>query len=213
LFLVFSNPAESIDEGEFNAFQDAHVRENLVAPGYLTCRRYKLALGSGNEYPSHFRYVSIYEVAGTREERSAQTAALYPDRAHPSWWGDVAISSCGAESVAGSVDPTGPDRLFLVFSATPPQMTFDQYSDWYHEHLQQNIAASPLLSGGWRYHIEGGPKDEKVPDHLALYALSGPPTEMLAATTAAQRAGRTSSVEGFHTLANFDAVALDARVS
>ncbi|MBO0692453.1 MAG: hypothetical protein J2P58_06120 [Acidimicrobiaceae bacterium] len=216
LLMVFFDPAESVAWSDFDAYSDTHVEDDVRVPGYLSARRYRLDLGHGSEFPSSFKYVTIYEVDRDMEALRKGTAAQAERgerRAHPApeWYKDVTWAVRTCDVLSGGPDPNAPERLYLVFSATPEGMTFDEYSTWYGQHIKENLNASELLLNGWRYRVMPTPGSDDPPAHLALYELGGSPQEMLEQTRAGVRSGATSMIDTFHTMASLEAIAIGER--
>jgi hypothetical protein len=218
LFMVFFDLAESVAWSDFDAYSNLHIEDDLRVPGYLSVRRYRLNLGHGSEFPSSFKYVTIYEVDRDMEELREGTVAQAERgerRAHPSpeWYKGVTWAMRTGEVLSGGPDPTAPDRLYLVFSATPDDMNFEEYSNWYGQHIKENLNASALLLNGWRYRVMPAPGSDDPPAHLALYELVGSPEEMLEQTHVAVRSGATSMIDNFHSMASFEAIAIGERLT
>jgi len=214
LFMVFFDPNESVVWSDFDAYSDGHIKDDVRVPGYLSARRYRLNLGHGSEFPSSFKYVTIYEVDRDMEalrEGTAAQAERGERRVHPApeWYRkNVTWEMRTCEVLSAGPDPTAGDRLYLVFSATPEGMTFEEYSDWYGQHIKENINASELLLNGWRYRVTPAAGSDDPPAHLALYHLAGSPAEMLEQTHAAVRSGATTMIDTFHNMASLEAVAI-----
>lgn len=202
-----------MDEAVFNRHVDEHVPVVLEVPGFLACRRYRLTRTHGNEYPSRYGYLNLYEVDGTAE-------GLYrilhePSRAgrgHPDWWREVTRSESFSTALQGELQPTRSEDLFAVFSSPKGGMSSEEFVEWYGEHAAQNVRATAHLGEVSRYRIQGlAGADEEYPEHLALYTLFGTPEEMLVDTHAAQSRGEVSSTEQLHVLASLEATAIGDR--
>jgi len=107
-----------------------------------------------------------------------------------------------------------PGHLYLQFSAQPPSLSFDAYSDWYQVHQDENIAQSAVLRRGWRYRLEPlGTPAGPGPTHLAVYELEGTLETLTADLGRAMQAGVISLPDWFTRFASLEAIALGEPVT
>jgi hypothetical protein len=210
LMLIFATPSPAIDDAEFNTFQYQHNGEVLDTPGFVAARRYRLRQIRGEGFPSSFRYMTVYEIDAPFEKAREELNRTAPNRYRPEWYPrEVTVGNLLATSLDDRPDPSAVDHAFLTFTGTPAEMTFDEYNAWYSGHQADNIAASPLISDGWRFGLAPRPGSEiDAPSHLAIYALTGSPEEMLAEVRGAMVAAGISNPAGFHAYASFEATAI-----
>lgn len=213
IYLEFSDPSNSVDANAFNAFADQAMLEKLALGGVSSCRRYVLRLDrERTEYPARYRFLSIYELDSQIEQIGQAFDQFKPSLVSPDWPDELAVSTQLCHWLDGGPDLTSRDHLFVLFSTVPHGSNFDHFNDWYRGHLQENLRASQLLSQGWRYRLLSSPRTEPPgPEHCAFYALEGSFEDMLADTNRAVTEGRSSLIEGWHSTAGFDAVALGNR--
>src|SRR3984885_7093132 len=113
-----------------------------------------------------------------------------------------------ATSIGPRSDFDLPAHLYLQFSAPPPSMSFEDYSDWYQVHQDENIAQTDTLRRGWRFRLEAldagaGPR----PRHLAVYEIEGPIEQVTGDLGRAMAAGVISLPDWFDRFASLEAVA------
>src|ERR1700733_2965665 len=113
-----------------------------------------------------------------------------------------------ATSIGPRSDFDLPAHLFLQFSAPPPSMSFEDYSDWYQAHQDENIAQTDTLRRGWRFRLDAldagaGPR----PRHLAVYEIEGPIEQVTGDLGRAMAAGVISLPDWFDRFASLEAVA------
>jgi hypothetical protein len=118
-----------------------------------------------------------------------------------------------AASVGVRDDFDVPRHLYLQFSANPPSMSFEDYSDWYQVHQDENIAQTDGLLRGWRFRL--APRVVAVdpgPVHLALYEIDGPLERVTGDLGRAMEAGVISLPDWFTRFASLEGVAAGERV-
>jgi hypothetical protein len=118
-----------------------------------------------------------------------------------------------ATSVGVRDDFDLPEHLYLQFSANPPSMSFEDYSDWYQVHQDENIAQTDGLLRGWRFRLT--PRVIAVdpgPTHLALYEIDGPLERVTGDLGRAMDAGVISLPDWFTRFASLEGVAAGARL-
>jgi hypothetical protein len=118
-----------------------------------------------------------------------------------------------AASVGGRDDFDLPEHLYLQFSANPPSMSFEDYSDWYQVHQDENIAQTDGLLRGWRFRLT--PRVIAVdpgPTHLALYEIDGPLERVTGDLGRAMEAGVISLPDWFTRFASLEGVATGDRL-
>jgi hypothetical protein len=107
-----------------------------------------------------------------------------------------------------------PDHLYLQFSAQPPAMSFDDYSDWYQVHQDENIAQTAALTRGWRFRLDPlAGVEGPGPTHLAAYEIRGSLATVTADLGRAMAAGVISLPAWFTRFASLEAVAAGERVA
>jgi hypothetical protein len=87
-------------------------------------------------------------------------------------------------------------------------MSFEDYSDWYQVHQDENIGQTEALRRGWRFRLDaldagGGPR----PTHLAVYEIEGPIEQVTGDLGRAMAAGVISLPEWFDRFASLEALA------
>lgn len=105
LYLVFSKPPEGLPEAEYLAWYDAHARENIVSPGFLSATRY--AVRPAREEPVPFSHLALYEYEG---EASAWRADLTRrieagEIVLPEWFGEITFGSWECAPLGDRVEP------------------------------------------------------------------------------------------------------------
>jgi hypothetical protein len=105
LYLVFSQPPESITNDEYQAWYREHLAENLEAPGFNAGQRFALDhVVAGNKEP--FSHLAVYETTGSMEDlrkgldaRIASGAVVLPP-----WFKDIRFSSWRATELDDRVE-------------------------------------------------------------------------------------------------------------
>jgi len=63
VMIVWSNPGEGADEGEYNSWYDSvHAKDVLKIPGFLSCTRFKLSEAQFGTIDAPGNYLAVYEV-------------------------------------------------------------------------------------------------------------------------------------------------------
>jgi hypothetical protein len=103
-----------------------------------------------------------------------------------------------------------PAHLYLQFSAPPPAMSFEDYSDWYQIHQDENIAQTDTLARGWRFRLEALDSGAVPrPRHLAVYEIEGSIEQVTGDLGRAMAAGVISLPDWFDRFASLEARAAD----
>jgi hypothetical protein len=214
LCAVFSIPPSDIGDDEYNRWYDGHLYEILAARGFVAARRYALALQRGTAIPAPFRYLSLYETEGAIDTVRQGLADERPNMRLPDWFDGIRFASWMGMPVGHGGDFVLPAHLYMNFSAEPDSLSFDDYSDWYGIHQDENIANTPVLVRGWRYRLSrNGPDDGDGPTHLALYELDGNVEQMRSDLGQAMASGAISLPDWFRRYASLDATAIGERVT
>jgi hypothetical protein len=68
VMIVWSNPGEGADEGEYNSWYDSvHAKDVLKIPGFLSCTRFKLSEAQFGPIDAPGNYLAVYEVFAAGE--------------------------------------------------------------------------------------------------------------------------------------------------
>jgi hypothetical protein len=214
LCAVFSKPPADLGDDEYNRWYDDHLYEILATEGFTAARRFRLSLRHGSRSPAHLRYLSLYETDGPMEQLRQDLADERPNMELPPWFDGIEFASWMCRSIGDGGDIVMPPHLYLNLSSPPPEMTFDDYSDWYDIHQKDNIANTAALGHGWRYRLDpNNPDDVESPTHLALYRLDGDIEQMAADLDRATAADSISLPRWFRRAASLEAEALTDRVT
>jgi hypothetical protein len=173
-------------------------------PGVVATRPFTVNVVLGERTPAFYPALVMCELDGADYDSRAAAAALTSADA-------TRIAAWEATSVGARSDFELPDHLYLQFSAQPPSLTFDQYSDWYQVHQDENIAQSVVLGRGWRYRLEPLDSDEPGPTHLALYELDGELETLTGDLGRAMAAGVISLPDWFTRFASLEGIAVAER--
>lgn len=73
LHIVFSQPPEGVSDDDFNRWYDAHLREILGVPGFLSARRFRLDPVVADP-DVRYRYLAVYEIDGDPADAIAALA-------------------------------------------------------------------------------------------------------------------------------------------
>ena len=74
---------------------------------------------------------------------------------------------------SGEGDPLEVDHLYLVFSGAPDGVSPEEYEDFYHEHMRENLLQESFTEG-WRWRstpVRAGSEGRAPGSHLALYRM------------------------------------------
>jgi hypothetical protein len=207
LLIAFAQPPR-----EASAAVGARWRERCAAalalvPGVVATRSFAVNVVLGERTPAFYPALVMCELDGAAYDAHAAAAALTnPD--------GPAVAAWEATSVGARHDFELPDHLYLQFSAQPPSLRFEQYSDWYQVHQDENIAQSAVLRRGWRYQLAalvGG--EGPGPTHLALYELEGDLETLTGDLGRAMKAGVISLPDWFTRFASLEAIAVGERTT
>jgi hypothetical protein len=183
--------------------------------GVSAARGFKVNVVLGERPPAGYPELVMCEIDAAAFDAQAALAALdiagadgnaeRPDGLRFAVW--------EAASVGVRDDFDLPAHLYLQFSANPPSMSFEEYSDWYQVHQDENIAQSVVLARGWRFRLE--PLVSAVvpgPVHLALYEMEGKLEKLTGDLGAAMRAGVISLPDWFTRFASLEGIAAGDRL-
>ena len=178
-----------------------------LVPGVVATRSFTVNVVLGERTPALYPALVMCELDGATHDARAAAAALAS--------GDgTRIAAWEATSVGVRGDFDLPDHLYLQLSAQPPSLSFDQYSDWYQIHQDENIAQSALLGRGWRYRLEPlGPGEQPGPTHLALYEIDGDLATLTGDLGRAMAAGVISLPDWFTRFASLEGIAVGERTT
>src|ERR1700760_3871659 len=105
LYLVFSQPPESISQDEYQSWYHDHLRENLEAPGFNAGARFALDHTVAGTKES-FSHLAVYETAGSMDDlrkglnERLETGAVVL----PPWFKDIRFSSWHATVIDERVE-------------------------------------------------------------------------------------------------------------
>lgn len=105
-------------------------------------------------------------------------------------------------------------KLYLVFSKPPERVSEEEYQQWYHLHVRENIVSPGFLSAQ-RYGLTPVPESPPIPfSHLALYEYEGEMSTWRTDLTKRIETGDIVLPEWFKdiTFGSWDCVALEDRV-
>lgn len=216
LYLVFSKPPADVTDDEYNGwYGGTHIHEILATPGFVAARRYAMSSQASAGLPAGFPYLALYETEGDTETLRRNLGAEVPNMKLPEWFSKIGFASWAATAVGGAEWSGAPDRLYMNYSHEPDHMSFDEYTEWYREHQEQNIATTEHLARGWRFHLEGEGRDggakEDGPSHLALYEIGGTLEGMSADLGRARQEGVVSLPDWFRRSASVAGEAIGER--
>ena len=207
LLITFAQPPPQAP-----AAAGVHWREQCAAalalvPGVVATRSFAVNVVLGERTPAFYPALVMCELDdGVYDPRAAAAALASPD--------GPAVAAWEARSIGARSDFELPDHLYLQFSANPPSMRFEEYSDWYQFHQDENIAQSEVLVRGWRYQLEPfGEGELPGPTHLALYELDGDLETLTRDLGRAMEAGRISLPDWFTRFASLEGVAVGERTT
>lgn len=184
----------------------ASVAAALRVSGVLAARPFTVNVVLGERTPAFRSELVICELGDACDARAVADALDSGDPPLPAAWTGV--------SVGARRDLALPDHLYLQFSAQPASLSFGEYSDWYQEHQDDNIAQSEVLRRGWRYRLDPVGRGERPgPTHLAAYELDGALETLTADLGAAMAAGVISLPDWFDRFASLEAIAVGERAT
>jgi hypothetical protein len=212
LYLLFrKGAAEAVDAPAL----DGYVAQLVRCPGVVAARPFTVNVVLGDRTPAFYPDLVICERDRTIHDAGLATVAPITgsvpgaadrDGLRFAAWEGVSIGARRDIELSG--------HLYLQFSAHPPSLTFDAYSDWYQVHQDENIAQSAVLRRGWRYRLEPpGTAEIPGPTHLALYELEGTLERLTADLAGAMQAGAISLPDWFARFASLEAIAVGERVT
>ena len=216
LRLVFSTPPDGVEDSQYHAWYEEHVRDVVLVPGFFAARRFRVNALVVRRPPSGYRFLTIYELGPQPGSIREHLTALGRGR-NPEWFGRMDYASWDCALKPGYDEPELGGEMFLALSSAPGGMDPVAYDDYYRGHLLENVAIDGIESG-CRYTMTpvGGnaPRDEPL-THLALYQLGRPMSQVRVALKAAQDSGEMVLPPWFGGIrfASVDVVALGPRVS
>lgn len=216
LRLVFSTPPDGVEDAEYHAWYEEHVRDVLLVPGYLAARRFRVDAFRIGRPPSGYRFLTVYEQGPRPVDIRRHLAALGRGES-PEWFGRLDFASWDGVLQPEHEPPTLTGEMFLAFSSPPDGVDPAAYDDFYRGHLRENVAVDGIDSG-CRYAVApvGGtaPRDDAL-THLALYQLGEPMARVRGRLAAARQRGDMVLPPWFDAVrfASVDAVALGPRVA
>jgi hypothetical protein len=205
--IAFAQPSEEASPVAGAQWRDRCAAALRLVPGVAATRSFGVNVVLGERTPAFYPALVMCELDGAGFDAHAAAAALpSPDGPRIAAW---EATSIGARS-----DFELPDHLYLQFSAHPPSLRFDEYSDWYQVHQDENIAQSMVLQRGWRYQLEPlGAGERPGPTHLALYELDGDLETLTGDLGRAMQAGVISLPDWFTRFASLEAIAVGERTT
>jgi hypothetical protein len=216
IFLAFrERPKGAAPDGGVPAFA-SRAEALLEVAGVSTVRSFGVDVVLGEHPPAGYPELLMCELDGDAFDVAAALAVLdingsdgnaeRPDGLRFAVW--------QAASVGTRSDFDSPAHLYLQFSANPSSMTFEEYSDWYQVHQDENIAQTEVLRRGWRFRLE--PRVNAIvpgPTHLALYEMKGTIEKLTGDLGAAMRSGVISLPEWFTRFASLEGIAAGERLT
>lgn len=189
---------------------ERYAAELADVPGVVAARPFTVHVVLGDRTPAFFPELVICELDHAIDDAETTPAALNIGAAEAAF----SFAAWGGTSIGARNDFGLPGHLYLQFSAHPASLSFDDYSEWYQVHQDENIARSAVLRRGWRYRLEplggaGGPG----PTHLALYELEGTLETLATDLGRAMQAGVISLPDWFTRFASLEAIAVGERVT
>ena len=64
LYLVFSRPPDGLTPADYHRWYEAHARENIETPGFLSAQRYAVHQRTGEPAPGAQDHLAVYEYRG-----------------------------------------------------------------------------------------------------------------------------------------------------
>jgi hypothetical protein len=189
---------------------ERYAAELADVPGVAAARPFTVNVVLGDRTPAFFPELVICELDHAIDDAETPPAALNIGAAEAGF----SFAAWGGTSIGAGSDFGLPGHLYLQFSAHPPSLSFDEYSEWYQVHQDENIAQSAVLRRGWRYRLEAvGAAGEPGPTHLALYELEGTLETLTTDLGRAMQAGVISLPDWFTRFASLEAIAVGERVT
>ena len=106
LYLVFSKPPEGVSKEEYDRWYHAHVRENIVSPGFVSARRFALeSVPQGPPIP--FSHLALYEYEGSMSTwRTDLTRRIeVGDVVLPEWFPQITFGSWSCTPIDERSEP------------------------------------------------------------------------------------------------------------
>ena len=189
---------------------ERYAAELADVPGVVAARPFTVNVVLGDRTPAFFPELVICELGHAIDDAEPTPAALNIGAAEAGF----SFAAWDGTSIGARSDFGLPGHLYLQFSAHPASLSFDDYSEWYQVHQDENIAQSAVLRRGWRYRLEPlGGTGPPGPTHLALYALEGRLETLTADLGRAMQAGVISLPDWFTRFASLEAIAVGERVT
>ncbi|MGH2852027.1 MAG: hypothetical protein ACRDLP_15610 [Solirubrobacteraceae bacterium] len=172
----------------------------LAAPGVVGARAFDINVILGDRPPAFHPELVIFELGG-----DPMVVGLRSEGELLGWEGTSIGVGTGFDL---------PEHLYLQFSAPPPSMSFEDYSDWYQVHQDENLAQTDALTRGWRFRLESLARTEQPgPTHLAAYEIQGSLETVTGDLGRAMQAGVISVPAWFTRFASLEAVAAGERIA
>jgi hypothetical protein len=192
-----------------------YVAELLRVPGVLAARPFVVNVVLGDRPPAFYPELVMCELGDAYDGEATMAAlGIGGQRDNPTHTHALRLVAWDASSVGARDDFDLPDHLYLQFSAAPPSMSFEDYSDWYQVHQDENIAQSNVLRRGWRYRLAPVyAAVEPGPQHLAVYEMKGTLETLTADLGSAMKSGVISLPDWFTRFASLEAIATGERVA
>lgn len=189
---------------------ERYAGELADVPGVVAARPFTVNVVLGDRAPAFFPEVVICLLDHAIDDAETTPAALNIGVAEAG----LSFAAWDGTSIGARSDFGLPDHLYLQFSAHPASLSFENYSEWYQVHQDENIAQSAVLLRGWRYRLEPvGATGEPGPTHLALYELEGTLETLTTDLGRAMQAGVISLPDWFTRFASLEAIAVGERVT
>jgi hypothetical protein len=186
-FWVFSNPAEGREE-EYNAWNEAHVRDVVRAPGFHAAQRFRLH-NVGRGELSH-GYLNIYEMdATTVEAATAALAALAgsglsrSDAARDDDVVALLLEPCSPKVDNPTAKPSG-DFIFVSTNDPVPGREA-QYNAWYNDRHVAEVVGVEGFTTGQRMTVRKAVIGQPTHSYVMVYRMDADSRE--AAGVAMQR--------------------------
>jgi hypothetical protein len=108
LYLVFSKPPDGVSPGEYDRWYHAHVRENIVSPGFLSARRFSIEPVPEETVP--FDHLALYEYEGDMGTwRTDLTKRIDTgDIVLPDWFPRIRFGSWNCSPIDDRAEPVRP---------------------------------------------------------------------------------------------------------
>lgn len=216
LFIAFRKQPQAGSAATGAAALEQSVAALAGVAGVVAARAFTVNVILGERPPALYPELVICRLDAAGFDRQAALAVLGiagRDGNAPRADG-LRFAAWEAASVGVRDDFDLPGHLYLQLSANPPSMSFDDYSDWYQVHQDENIAQTDGLLRGWRFRLT--PRVVAVepgPTHLALYEIDGPLERVTGDLGRAMAAGVISLPDWFTRFASLEGIAAGNRVA